>query len=59
MNADPDPAFYSLCGFGFRSREPNQFGSMRIRIRILARLLSHKKLNFYMKNILKTKVGNR
>jgi hypothetical protein len=30
---------------------------MRIRIRILVRLLSHKKLNFYMKNI--RKVGNK
>jgi hypothetical protein len=43
----------SQCGSG--SRKPNQCGSKRIPI--LVRLLSHKKLNFYMKNIFQ--VGNR
>ncbi len=41
-------------GSGSGSMMPNQCGSRRIRI--LVRLLSHKKLNFYMENI--QKVGN-
>jgi hypothetical protein len=51
-NPDPKCIFFSCCGSG--SREPNQCGN--IRIRILFKLPSHKKFNFYMKNILK--VGN-
>ncbi len=39
------------------SRKTNQCGSGRIPIRILIRLLSHKKLNFYTKN--RVNVGNR
>jgi hypothetical protein len=39
------------CGSGPGSREPTQCGSMRILV--LVRLLSHKKLKFYMKNVLK------
>ncbi len=42
-------SFFSRCGSG--SREPNQCGS--IRIRILVKLPSTKKFNFYMKNIQK------
>ncbi len=41
FNADPDPG------------SQNQCESWRIRIRILIRLLRHKKLNFYMKNVFK------
>jgi hypothetical protein len=37
----------SQCESG--SREPNQFGSMRIRIRIPIRLCRHKKLDFHTK----------
>jgi hypothetical protein len=46
-------SFLSECGsvYGSESRKPNECGSRRIRI--LVRLLSYKKLNFYMKNIVK------
>ncbi len=51
-DSDPDPTFY------IRIRiQGAKCGSMRIRIRILVILSSHKKLNFYMKNILR--VGYR
>ncbi len=38
------------CGSG--SMDPNQCGSMLIRIRISVRFFSNKKLNFFMKNML-------
>jgi hypothetical protein len=44
FNADPDPVFY------LRIQEETQCGSRRIWI--LIRLLSHKKLKFYIKIIL-------
>ncbi len=49
-------SFWSQCGSGYGSGswKPKQCGSRRMRIRV--RLLNNKKLNFYMKNILK--VGN-
>jgi hypothetical protein len=49
-DSDPDPAFYIR--IRIQGATP-----MRIRIRILVILSSHKKLNFYMTNILR--VGNR
>ncbi len=42
-------SFFPECGSVSGSREPNQCGSMRIRI--LVRLKNHKKKNLYMKNI--------
>ena len=55
FNADLDPAFYL-------NADPDTDPDLgakpkRIWIRILVRLLSHKKLKFYMKNILE--VDNR
>jgi hypothetical protein len=48
LNADPDPAFVSV-----RIRiQIQEAKSMRIWIRILARLCGQKELNFYMKNLL-------
>ncbi len=48
-----DPLWFQCgSGSGCGSRKANQCGSRRIRIRVLIRLLSHKRLNFNMKNIL-------
>ncbi len=47
--------FQCESGYGSGYRKPNKCGSRQIRI--LVRLLGHKRLNFYMKNILQ--VGNR